>query len=174
MPALRRSKTWVVLSLFAMLGVVLTPALAFHCCCTSIPTSPPGHRAQTDAQPAVVVGDQPACHGAVVQPVVREDAKPSRSTQSAPARHDQSSNSYKTWLASIDQSCECPQVEAPVTTLTDTTSVVPSYNASVALPAAHCIIAIPDTKCIRDMADGAFEPRGPSLSPHSGRAPPVI
>jgi len=174
MRVLRRSKTWVFLSLFAMLGVVITPALAFNCCCTSVSGSLPGHHAQTNAQPTQVASDQSACHGRIVQPVVQEEAKHCHPAQSTASPPDEASKSGKASLASVDRTCDCPQAESPAATTTDNASGFSSLCSLAFLPTAHGKAATHRTQRLWFLADGAHGPRGPSLSTRCGRAPPVI
>lgn len=174
MRVLRRSKTWILLSLLAMLGVVVTPAMAFNCCCASLPGSPPDHHPEPKAQAVPNAAVPPSCHGHAAQPVVAETPVIPEKAEQCHAPKGSGSKPDSASLSSIEPVCHCPQIETPPATCTDTASVFASLGLPADLPVALWNVTAPATPIAWFLADGAFGPRAPWLSSHSGRAPPAI
>jgi hypothetical protein len=182
MRMLRRSKIWVLLSLLSMLGVVVTPALAFNCCCTSPslaalnPLAARNSQVEPNAQlkPAM---SQPTCHGRVVQAVVSKAEKPCHSHQKTPSPQPggQTAPDVATISdTSVEAVCDCLQVETPPATPTETVSAFSSLGLYAVVPLARWNVATPELQRVWLPDDRAAGPRGPTLSPHHGRAPPAI
>lgn len=175
MRVLRQSKIWVFLSLLAMLGVVVTPALAFNCCCASLPISTQSNHSQPQTK-VMPVAAQPTCHDA--QPVLPPENKlchsapDARLEDSKPSENDKVASS-KNSLSSIKSVCDCPQAEMPPVAVIDG-SAFASLGMLAVMPVSQWNVAVPNTQPVRLLVDNTSRPRGPTLSLYPGRAPPAI
>ena len=166
MRMLRRSKTWILLSLLALLGVVVTPAMAFKCCCSSLPGSAPHQGSEPKAQVAAPKTAPPSCHAA--KPVVPAKTEQCHSPKSSESKPDGVS------FSSIEPVCDCPPMETLPATSTDTVSVFASLGLPADLPVALSNLTAHATSAVRFSTGGAEWPSRLALSPHAGRAPPAI
>lgn len=200
---LRKSRTWTLLTLLALLGVVSAPALAFNCCCTSLvrsveksPAAESGLVAAKSAQPAPAANQVqtpalPSCHSqpggkqaadsssAVSQAVSAQGAPPAASQPSGNCHTAQSptsssiSKAEQVSLFSAEVTCHCPQQEVPSVAETESAAAFSSLGLFALLPIAQWVPTAPNTLSLLLRGPISSRPRAPSFAPHSGRAPPI-
>lgn len=109
MRALRLSKTWLMLSLLALLGVLCAPVLALHCCCFSSQSAPHSSSATLPK----------SCHGAASQRGASQNTDsqvaPSQVTPSQSATSPVNSSAQKTVPSCHRQVKDQRSVEEPAT-----------------------------------------------------------
>lgn len=162
MRAFRVSRIWLVLTLFALCGLVAAPAFALHCCCLtkSEVVAHSAHHAEPAIQSEIVVSALPPCH---------QHAAPS----SRPSLLESQSAFPVNALTSSDD-CRCESNSLPPAVVSETQNRAASF-ALVAIDSPAQ--TLPPVSFVADranwpLADAPIR-RSPFPALLSGRAPPV-
>lgn len=175
MRALRTSKTWLLLSLFALLGVLSAPVFAFHCCCFSeISRAKSCHTtpATSDAvsQSGAPESATPPCHQHT------ESAKVQGSPTSTAQQFLTKSRAHKLFtesaLGAVNR-CQCTSLTVPpVTVSSDKKTTASIAEVALALTPPVAPLNLGDIYLSPPVISPDKAPRTPFFASLPGRSPP--
>ncbi len=162
----KRLQGWAAMALFAMLAVLVSPSLAFACCCGQETAAP---------APQVAPASHPGCHGHAeadtpkTQSVGESSVSASNSLNAAPVV---TSASQGPCFKSL---CECEHARGSVLAFVEAqnTSSFSPLVLGVAVQAFSPAVTLPSSVRFA-FASSVARPRGPDIASRSGRAPPAF
>ncbi len=157
MNVLRKSKFWVVLALLAVFGVVITPTMAFACCC-----APNGQQAHVES-----------CHNESDATARSGGAAQGGMAQSAVVANANQHHAYPAAQCNIDQRCECHGPETlPFASEAQNTSAFSLLAlATPTFPFALAVLPPANHFCV---GSDIQRPPKPCFISLPSRAPPAI
>lgn len=160
MRRMRTSRSWVLLALLAMLGIVSSPALAVNCCCIV----PHGASAKPDSpKPTPDVDSHTGCHGS-----------PSSASAHASINAPSAQTASQANAPRITAVCSCGHDSEGQLSAEEVQSLHWSSPLVVEGAVAAVTIARPAERTVRRLSDFAARPPTPAYATLPGRSPPAI